>query len=183
MEKIELKHDEEKGEILAEDNSVLMLSRGNLAHLQREFEKVMGPAASLIMYKSGSKYAQNVESNIKRGIIKLWAKLSMESVAKRMLKQFSGWGYGHAEILELNKATLYTRLRVTNSANALGYEKSKKPVCHFVRGIFAGAATILMDRKMGCLETKCVAKGDPYCEFEVITPENWKKGVWGKNRY
>ena len=92
-----------------------------------------------------------------------------------MLKIFSSWGYGKLEFLELDGNKPYAKLKVTNSANAIGYEKSTKPVCHFIRGILAGAGTIIMETEMHCLETKCVAKGDEYCEFEVITKEELEK--------
>jgi hypothetical protein len=38
MKKIELKFDDAKGEIFLENNSNVMLSRGQVAWLQREFE-------------------------------------------------------------------------------------------------------------------------------------------------
>lgn len=179
MEKITLSYDKEKGEVFLDDNSVLILSRGNLAHLQKDFERVIGPVATSIVYNSGREYAQNVQSNIKRSIIKLIAKISKEMIARKMLDVFSSWGYGKAEFLELDAKRPYAKLKVTNSANALGYENSKKPVCHFIRGIFAGAGTIIMEKEMHCLETKCVAKGDPYCEFEVLTKEETEKRKLG----
>ncbi len=181
MEKIELRYDEAKGEVFADDNSVLRLSRGNLAQLQREFEKVMGPAVSSIMYKSGWIYAQNVESNIKRSVVKLLAKISRRTIAEKMLHVFSSWGYGHAEFLELTTdPEPYAKLKVTNSANAMGYKNSKTPVCHFIRGVLAGAGSLIMDMEMYCLENKCVAKDDDYCEFEVITEKTWRKRQLGE---
>ncbi len=175
MEKITLSHDEQKGEVFLDENSVIILSRGNLAHLQKDFERVMGPVATSIVYNSGRDYAQNVQSNIKQSIIKLIAKISKDMIAKKMLDVFSSWGYGKAEFLELDPEKSYAKLKVTNSANALSYENSTKPVCHFIRGILAGAGTIIMEKEMHCLESKCVAKGDEYCEFEIITKEELEK--------
>jgi predicted hydrocarbon binding protein len=175
MKKIELKFDDAKGEIFLENNSNVMLSRGQVAWLQREFEKVAGPATSVIMYKAARLYSQLAVSNIKKVMIKILGMISEEIVAKEMLKQLSIWGYGHGEFLELDFSIPYAKIKVTNSFNAIGYEKVDKPVCHFLRGIIAGASSIVTGREMHCLEIKCVAKGDEYCEFEVMTPEEEEK--------
>jgi len=51
--------------------------------------------------------------------------------------------------------------------------ESDEPVCHFTRGFFAGAAGALKFKSENVegVETKCVAKGDPYCEFVVKLAE------------
>jgi predicted hydrocarbon binding protein len=35
------------------------------------------------------------------------------------------------------------------------------------KGHLSGAASVALDVKMECNETKCVSVGDPYCEFEL----------------
>ena len=42
-----------------------------------------------------------------------------------------------------------------------------KPFSQFYRGAIAGIFTAYFGEKMEAKETKCIAKGDPYCEFEV----------------
>ena len=81
MEKITLSQDKEKGEIFLDGNSIVIMSRGNLASLQRDFERVMGPVATSIVYNSGREYAQNVQSNIKQSIIKLLTKISKDAIS------------------------------------------------------------------------------------------------------
>lgn len=175
MKKVELKLDEEKGEIFLGNNHILMLSRGQVAWMQREFEKVAGPSTSAIMYKAARIYSQRAVSNIKKVLIKILGKISQEKAAQEMMKECERWGYGHAELLELDTSQPYARAKVTNSFNAMGYENSEKPVCHFLRGIFAGASSVVFEQEMHCSETKCIAKGDPHCEFEVITSEEEQK--------
>ena len=45
--------------------------------------------------------------------------------------------------------------------------KSDKPVSHFLRGILGGILFTIFRKEVTVYETKCIAKGDPYCEFEV----------------
>jgi len=44
---------------------------------------------------------------------------------------------------------------------------SKEAEAHFVRGMFAGWFSQLFGKKVNVIETKCIAKGDEYCEFHV----------------
>ena len=46
--------------------------------------------------------------------------------------------------------------------------RSNKPYGQFVRGILMGALSRIYRRKVEVKEIKCKAKGDSYCEFEII---------------
>jgi predicted hydrocarbon binding protein len=47
----------------------------------------------------------------------------------------------------------------------LGLAKSAKPVDHIFRGMIAGGESMAFDADVEAIETKCVAQGNPYCEF------------------
>ncbi|MEW6329112.1 MAG: 4-vinyl reductase, partial [Candidatus Micrarchaeota archaeon] len=83
-----------------------------------------------------------------------------------LCKQVPQRGYGNIEILEYDEKKPYILLRVFNSSNAEGM-KTEWPVCYDLAGMFAGAAEVVFDKEMYCMETKCIAKGDEFCEFEV----------------
>ncbi len=175
MEKIELCLDDKKGELFFGDNCNIMLSRSQIAWLQRELEKVIGPAYSSILYESAHIYAHHMISDIMDGVMKASGKLHKEQLAEEMVKQLAVWGYGRGEIVEIDLSVPYSKVKVVNSFNALDYEKTQKPVCHFLRGIIAGSSCIITGIEMYCLETKCVAVGDPFCEFEVIALDEAKR--------
>ena len=42
-----------------------------------------------------------------------------------------------------------------------------RPASHFVRGILAGLFGDFLGKKIDAKETKCIALGDPYCQFEI----------------
>lgn len=46
-------------------------------------------------------------------------------------------------------------------------EKADKPVSQYIRGVFAGFFKELLSKKVSVRETKCMAMGDPYCQFEI----------------
>ncbi len=42
-----------------------------------------------------------------------------------------------------------------------------KPASNFVRGLLAGFFKKLLGKEVVVKETKCIALGDPYCQFEI----------------
>ena len=80
------------------------------------------------------------------------------------LSNVAGWG--ESELIELNEATASGVFRTSNSVIAEHLKgTSSEPVCHIWRGLTAGGTTSVFERDMDWLEVKCIAKGDPYCEF------------------
>jgi predicted hydrocarbon binding protein len=41
------------------------------------------------------------------------------------------------------------------------------PASHYVRGILGGFFSQLLKKRVAAVETKCIAAGDPYCQFEI----------------
>ena len=179
-EKIELTHDPKRGELFYGKNNVTLTARGQLAWIQRECEKAIGPAASHIIYESARVYAHRTESNIEQQVLNNLNKLSREEIALKLLEQFNKFGYCYAQAEEIDIEGKKAKIKVYNSANAIGYMIAEKPVCHFIRGVIAGAASELLDEPMYCLETRCTASGGGYCLFEVMTSEIAEKKRLGE---
>lgn len=76
-----------------------------------------------------------------------------------------GWGiFKDIKINEKSKAATVTLSESFECDLARGYGK---PYSQFYRGAIAGMFTQYFKEKMKAEETKCIAKGDPYCQFEV----------------
>ncbi|MDY6965579.1 MAG: V4R domain-containing protein [Halobacteriota archaeon] len=84
------------------------------------------------------------------------------------LKELSQIGMGLMEIVELDFEKNFYRIHVKNSVIADSYqEEQEDPVCHFIAGMIAGGAEVILGHRMECKEVKCKARGDKYCEFIV----------------
>jgi predicted hydrocarbon binding protein len=59
-------------------------------------------------------------------------------------------------------------IRIKNSAVARQIT-AKEPVCHLIRGYINGVYHSVFGTSAVCAETKCMAKGDPVCEFHAKT--------------
>lgn len=58
----------------------------------------------------------------------------------------------------------------------------KAPVDHWFMGAWAGCAEAITKKKMVCVETRCIAKGNTICEFVVKSPDKWDKNVVQENK-
>ncbi len=78
-------------------------------------------------------------------------------------------GLARGGIPEVNRERGEYIVRVYNSPYAQLPDgkvlKLGRPACHLLAGIFAGGASRLLERPYMAEETKCIAKGDEYCEF------------------
>jgi len=76
-------------------------------------------------------------------------------------------GYCSIEIVKIEPENT-SIIRVYDSFECEIGKPSDKPFSHFLRGFIAGLFSGLFKQKYTVKETKCIAKGDPYCEF-IIT--------------
>jgi predicted hydrocarbon binding protein len=83
------------------------------------------------------------------------------------ISTFNCVGYGLAQIVKLTAKPLYVLGRVYNSFECELGRGATKPYSRLIRGMIVGVLTTLFGTEMTVEETKCIAKGDPYCEFEA----------------
>lgn len=98
----------------------------------------------------------------------------------------TGWGIMNFTSYDADKY----RASVILKNSKLGIAATKKHYAdHPMRGFFAGGGSISMNKNLECLEIKCIANGDKYCEF-IIAEEQYlkkeykdlfKKQLWWKN--
>ncbi len=169
VEKTFVDYDKRTGEVMFKGKIPSVISaRYEEAELQKEFKRIVGPAFKSIMYDMvGRLTTEDALGMTQRLAIKVFRLFSKRKIGEMFLEQFYERGYGVAEIMEFDAKNGSGRMKVKNSFIATGYGKSKEPVCYSVAGIFAGAGDILFGKRTECRETKCIAKGDPHCEFEI----------------
>lgn len=78
-----------------------------------------------------------------------------------------GWGKFQISTAQLLKMaalrTMKVRVYDCFAAKALGYNGQAS--CHLLRGFLSGALQTLIGGACSCEETRCLSKGDHYCEF------------------
>jgi len=142
------------------------LYKGLLVKIREE----LGTAGEVFLYYSGFHSGFEIAKlNMEMG-----AKLGLadpEQILKLItLNLLNSLGYGKLKLLSLKTNPAEATIRVYDSFECELGAGSRKPFSAFLRGIIAGISTVFLNEKMSAKETKCIAKGDPYCEF-IIKPE------------
>lgn len=76
-------------------------------------------------------------------------------------------GWGIVNNVSINVENGYAKLRIYQNFECELGGNEGKPYSQFYRGAIAGIFTRFFGKDVKVEETKCIAKGDPYCEFEV----------------
>jgi predicted hydrocarbon binding protein len=166
-EEFSVDYDDTKGEVFFGGVNSSINARADLSEFQMEFQRTIGPAYKTIIYEVVGKGPSAASlGQMRRFVIKVMRVFSKRKIAEKLAEEFSKRGFGEAELLEFDEKRQGGRILIRNSHNALGY-LSKEPVCHATAGVLANAGELMFGKKMICRETKCIAKGDPHCEFKI----------------
>lgn len=87
-------------------------------------------------------------------------------VAKAINMTF-GWGIIDKVNIDQRKGA--AKLRIYQNFECELGKPNGKPYSQFYRGAIAGLFTKFFGKDVKVQETKCIAKGDPYCEFTIKT--------------
>lgn len=94
---------------------------------------------------------------------------------------FSGWGKFDFVTYDVKK--LEGIVRTPNSPVGEYYKnKVQQPVDHIFRALAAGVGSAILKKDMDWIETKCIGKGDPYCEMLFKLRENFTRSEREKYR-
>jgi predicted hydrocarbon binding protein len=152
--------------LMGGERAVIMRSSGYKGLIKGIRER-FGSAGEAFLYYNG------VEIGIEYGKShrNLGQKLGITDPARIFeditLSMFNCVGYGFARMVKLTAESSYMVGRVYNSFECELGRGATEPYSRLLRGMIVGVLTTLFDTKMTVEETKCIAKGDPYCEFEA----------------
>jgi|GEM_PF-371927 predicted hydrocarbon binding protein len=108
-----------------------------------------------------------VGSSIKTLYEKTFAAKDVDSILALFETQLALLGWSLVEIVNLDEEKRSITLRLFDNWECGMFKGSSKPQSHLFRGLLEGFFSSLFGVEMEAKETKCIAKGDPYCEFEI----------------
>ncbi len=124
--------------------------------------KRFGTAAEVFLYYEGVEAGSHIyDDYVKAGIKKedIWKFLSATL--------FAGGALSRMEV-ELGEPTV---VKVWDSMECEIGRGSETCFSRWMRGLIAGFASKYFGKKVTVVETRCIAKGDPHCEFIVTVEE------------
>jgi predicted hydrocarbon binding protein len=132
--------------------------------------------AKLLAKKYGSEESANIlkelgRFQIKQAAVRYKKLLGIEKVEKRQLMEF---GQRLMELLGLGILKFSTPYKIIIRNNPIAVEhslmfgKSKEPVDFYLTGIVEEMCKAFWGKEFKVRESKCIACGDPSCEFEIL---------------
>jgi len=131
--------------------------------MRREVSKVLGTGASVIWYLAGKGAGRSLANLIQRRT----KTNTLQEIYEKVAEIYERCGWGSLQSVMFRQKTGEFLLRIHNNAFARGV-RSQTSSCYYVKGLLEGILEQLTGRHSKSEETKCVAKGDAYCEFIVV---------------
>jgi len=167
----------EEGKVLMNGVPFTFTMTKSLYYTQKEFEKVIGEKWKRIVYERGKADALDTVF----GYISLVRSIPIQKIMsifdrsvgfKFYVDEYNRLGIGRVEVRESIPSKPFFVFRLYFNPIGFTYlehEKVREPVCHQFAGILAGGANNVYPG-IEATETKCIARGDPYCEFILQIP-------------
>lgn len=109
------------------------------------------------------------------GLLKAYRMDTIREQAKWGENVFTLAGFGKMKVVSWDVQKKEMIYRVYNSNIAKMYGNIGRAVDHIPRGWFAGASSVFFKSDVDCVETKCLSKGDEFCEFVAAPKESLRK--------
>jgi len=130
-------------------------------------KKQFGTAGEALLYYTGFDVGQRAYYYY-RAIAQTTDLRELETLASAI---GSTMGWTTVETVDFSMKQRTARIRLYDNFECELGKGSKIPYSHFMRGLIAGFFAGLFEKGVLVKEKKCIAKGDPHCEFE-IRPKN-----------
>ena len=162
----ELVYDQSSGSILYKGVRYLLIRPETLAGFQKALSCSCGRAAGDKLFEGG--YAGGSLSAKKYREIHHF---SDDEIIDFMMRMGTQIGWGHFSLDRYDPTTKQLSVSVAHSPFAQAYGASTHGVCHLIRGVLAGMATVLFGTECTAKETECHARGDQCCRFVIGVDE------------
>ena len=152
-----------KGGLFYKEVRYLLIRPETLMTFQKAIEKELGGRASQILYQSGFQGGSLSPKKYQEVF-----GFSDEEIIYFMMEMGSQIGWGRFELEKFDLSEKKLIVRVYHSPFAEAYGSSSTSVCHFIRGVLGGIASVIFKKECEAKELTCLAKGDKCCRFEVM---------------
>lgn len=154
--------------VMLGDQRAVILSEAALRGFLLDFRRSLGSGGEAMLYYLGRGVGWECAKSVSEEAERIGAG-GLEERLRMGMKIFKSLGFGSIEILELGEEPPYLRVRVQSSIECELGKGAEKPFSHYVRGMLDGYSSQLFGREMLGEETRCLACGDPHCEFVIRT--------------
>jgi predicted hydrocarbon binding protein len=142
--------------------AMILARREVFRDMFKRLGEIFGTGGETIVFEEGE---ASGESDAKRLIEVFGRELALLNIPE-LSNLYLTLGWGRPELVKFNAIPFSATIRLYDSFECSG-QKSMKPHSYFIRGHMTGLINTLFQKKVNCIETKCVALGDSFCEFTL----------------
>ncbi len=161
-----LDYSEDGGALLYSDVRYMLIRPETVIEiLKATSEEIGAERAGQFFYSAGRRGGTLSAAHFRREL-----SLKPDEIVRFMASMGGQLGWGRMEIKNIDKKAGTLELDVYHSVFAEEFGQSELPVCHLIRGVFAGTWGGSIDQEVEGLETRCRAvEGPGPCSF-LFTP-------------
>jgi len=127
-----------------------------------------GPVAGVILSEMGISAGRSAHEYLKGTM----GERAVREQLKELLSLYTAAGWGVATVSELDEESRRAVVRLEENFECQPHKgELSAAYSHFVRGDLAGLFGEVFRTRVRCVETRCVAKGDEFCEFSIKADE------------
>lgn len=150
---------------------VFFLGASGFKKLVEELNK-LGAGGKAILYNIGYDIGKGYAESYRKSLQEIGIKDDVKEIVEKVticFTRFSGLGKGEIVKESHNPIRIIFRIYDNYECEVVGYTGDFNS--HFVRGMIAGVVEEIYNKKVLVVETKCISRGDPYCEFLITERE------------
>jgi len=145
------------------DERVVVFRKEIYAGIFEGIRRKFGSAGEAFLYYVGFEAGRRAYDSY----VKLASERNLEAIKEIAAAVNMTLGWAVIEDIQVNDETKTAKLRLYENFECELRRNSKEAYSQFYKGAVAGVFTGYFQEEMKAEETKCIAKGDPYCEFSV----------------
>ena len=168
LERLKQELDYKDGILTHNGTRVVIVPFEWLINLQKEIENIIGTSGAYVLIQdAGSKGGKAVAKLIDN----IFSNLSLEQKINTYLYISSMFGWGKLTLKKLQLDPTEVVIKYEHSYVEGHYQNESEGKCYYVSSVAAVIDELLknagISKELIYDEPKCVAKGDPYCEFVI----------------
>jgi len=158
--------------LLVDDKRAVMFRKEIYEGIFEGIRRKFGSAGEAFLYYEGFEVGKRAYDSYRR-FARERSSEAMVEVAKAVNTTL---GWGMIKDVRINEETKTATLKLYGNFECELGKGSGRAYSQFYRGAIAGMFTKCFKEEMKAEETRCIAKGDPYCEFTVskVSPQKNK---------
>jgi predicted hydrocarbon binding protein len=139
----------------------IIITQARMKEIFSRLSAIFQSGAKVIFFEAGKAAGERFVEDTPE-VMKADKRLFLETIVQR----FMDAGLGKIEVLEFNLEEAEVKFRIWNNFFAELCDEEPS-CCNCVEGFVSGIYEQIIHKAPNIQQTKCVEKGDPYCEWQM----------------